>query len=126
MRREKLGKGKHLISVTKKGWSLGPSLWVSGEQLEEQLQAELDAPGDVALAARIAECRAVRPSLPDRTKEHAVEDVARVGLETNVLAFAEECILLDREVLVVVRVSTNARIVSRALPNAMEPRVRPS
>ena len=92
----------------------------SGRQIEEQLQAQLDTPGNVALAACMAEVavRTIRlPGLIYRAEEHAVECVPHVGFEAHVLVFSEEGVFVDGKVFVEVLESANVRIILRALPN---------
>ena len=65
---------------------------------EEELQAELDASWDVALAARVAEVRVAIVRLPAcirRTEVHAIKDVAHVRFESDVLPLTEIRVLHD-------------------------------
>ena len=71
---------------------------ISEEQLEEQLQAELDAPGDIALAAGMTEvtvCIVWQPELIHRAEESSVKGVSSVGFEADVLVFPEICIFVN-------------------------------
>lgn len=91
------------------GWTI-PFL-VSGGNSEEELQSELDATGDVALATGIPK-PARSPNLSNRAEEGSIEDIASVGLKANVLSFAEVGIFLDRNVLVVVGKAANVGVVA--------------
>ncbi len=55
------------------------------------------------------------PVLIHRAEEDTVKDVSCIGLESNVLALSEEGILLDGEILVVVREAADACVIVGAL-----------
>jgi hypothetical protein len=83
-----------------------PFLHSPEERLEEHLQPELDAPGDVALTTSVPEVTVPviwDPELIHRAEEDTVQRVPCIRFEPNVLALPEERILLDRDVFVVVR-----------------------
>ncbi len=76
----------------------GPSLLVSGGALEEQLQPELDAPRDVALAAGLPEVAVPvvgNPVLIHWAEEDTVESVTRIGFEPYVLGLGEVGVFVD-------------------------------
>ena len=81
------------------------------EQSEEQLQAELNASGDIALAASIAKS-ASSPSLSNWAEERAIKNITSIGFKADILSFPEVGIFLDRNVLVVVGITANAGIVT--------------
>ena len=82
---------------------------------EEQLQTELDTPGDVALAAGVTEVGIAivrNPELINRAKERSVEGVPRIGFKSNVFVFTKVRIFINRNIFVEVPESTNVLVLS--------------
>src|SRR5215831_5041704 len=87
-----------------------PSLRTSRRSsLEEDLQAQLNAPRDVALGRGRAEA-CVSNGRIRRAEINAIENVARCGLEPHILLLAKVCILVDIQVLIVVVWSPDVRV----------------
>src|SRR6266403_3305256 len=104
------------------------------ETLEKDLQAQLEPPRDVALAARMPKVgvpwRSIRfswqPVGVHGTEESTVEDIASIGLEPNISALSEVGVLVNREVLIKVLEPPDIFIISGSVPKGEAPRVRPS
>ena len=106
-----------------------PSLYLFGGKSEEQLQAQLDAPGNVALAAGVPEvcvCSIRLPGLIHRAEEHAIECVPHVGFEAHVLVFSEEGVFVDGKVFVEVLECANAGIHSWGVAELKRTRIGPA
>src|SRR5882762_3968355 len=104
------------------------------ESLEEDLQAQLEPPRDIALAAGMPKVgvpwRSIRfswqPVGVHGTEESTVEDVASIGLEPHVTPLAEVGVLIYRKVLVEVLEPADIFILSGSIPKRQRAWVRPS
>src|SRR6267378_96667 len=99
------------------------------ESLEEDLQAQLEPPRDVALAAGMPKVLVSIIRLPERVyraEESAVEYVASIGLESHVPSLAEVGVLIDREVFVEVFEPSDVLVQSGSVTKGEGARVRPS
>src|SRR5712671_3544817 len=99
------------------------------ESLEEDLQAQLEPPRDVALAAGMPKVLVSIIRLPERVyraEESTVEDVSSIGLEPHVPALTEVGVLIDREVFVEVLKPADIFIISRSITKGERAGVRPS
>src|SRR5260370_23844408 len=67
-----------------------------------------------------------QPERIHRAEESTVEDVPSIGLESNIPAFAEVGVLVNREVFVEVLETADIRILPGSIPEAQRPGVRPS
>ena len=108
----------------------GPSLCrLSGGQLEEHLQTELDSPRDVALATGVSEVTVPvirNPELIHRTEEDTVERVPRIGFEPDILVLAEEGVFVDGYILVEILKAAYTRVLSWRAPELQSTRIGPS
>jgi len=98
-------------------------------RLEEDLQAKLESSRNIALAAGMPKVLVSVIRLPERihrAEESTVEDVASIGLESHVTAFAEVGVLIDREVFVEVLKPADIFIISRSITKGECAGVRPS
>ena len=79
------------------------------------MQAQLDTPGDVALAARLAKVAVAPirlPGLIDRAEEDAVQSVARIGFEAEVFVLSQVGIFIEGNILVEVLESAHVFVLS--------------